>query len=166
MKSYAFGIDLGGTTVKIGLFDPQGTILEKWEIPTDKSNNGANVLSDIAASVLGKMKEKGIGADQVEGVGIDVPGPVLNETVVNRCVNIGWGVIDVGKELLVVHQNGYRFSRDIPVSYPESEALRSGLLVPGSEESRVLDEVRVRIGVHPDVRSDEDMASLALGLQI
>jgi glucokinase len=99
MKSYAFGIDLGGTTVKIGLFDPQGTILEKWEIPTDKSNNGANVLSDIAASVLGKMKEKGIGADQVEGVGIDVPGPVLNETVVNRCVNIGWGVIDVGKEL-------------------------------------------------------------------
>ena len=74
--------------------------------------------------------------------------------------------VDVGKELLVVHQNGYRFSRDIPVSYPESEALRSGLLVPGSEESRVLDEVRVRIGVHPDVRSDEDMASLALGHQI
>ena len=38
MKEYAFGIDLGGTTAKIGLFKTTGELLEKWEVPTDTSN--------------------------------------------------------------------------------------------------------------------------------
>ena len=76
MKEYAFGIDLGGTTAKIGLFTTAGALLEKWEVPTDTSNAGEHILENLAAAIMGKMQEKAIPAEQVEGVGIGVPGPV------------------------------------------------------------------------------------------
>ena len=47
MKEYAFGIDLGGTTAKVGLFTTSGALLEKWEVPTDTSNAGEHILSLI-----------------------------------------------------------------------------------------------------------------------
>lgn len=99
MGKFAFGIDLGGTTVKLGLFDTAGTLLESWEIPTRKENSGEMILPDIAAAIRSKMAEKGIAAAEVEGIGIDVPGPVLKESTVNTCVNLGWGVLNVAKAL-------------------------------------------------------------------
>lgn len=99
MKQYAFGIDIGGTTVKMGLFETTGTLVEKWEIPTRKDNGGSLILGDIAASIKDCLNKKEISADEVEGIGIDVPGPVIHETVVNHCVNLGWGVLDVAKEV-------------------------------------------------------------------
>ena len=45
---YIYGVDLGGTTVKMGLFDEEGNMLEKWEIVTRKENNGEHILPDIA----------------------------------------------------------------------------------------------------------------------
>ena len=75
MKEYAFGIDLGGTTAKIGLFKTTGELLEKWEVPTDTSNAGEHILKNLAAAVQGKMQEKGLAAEQIEGVGVGVPGP-------------------------------------------------------------------------------------------
>ena len=57
---YGFGVDLGGTTVKIAFFDETGTLLDKWEIPTVTANYGAQILSDIAASVQKYMDEKKI----------------------------------------------------------------------------------------------------------
>ena len=78
MKEYAFGIDLGGTTAKVGLFTTSGKLLEKWEVSTDTSNNGAHILENLAAAVQQKMQEKGLSADEVEGVGLGVPGPVLD----------------------------------------------------------------------------------------
>ena len=77
MKEYAFGIDLGGTTAKIGLFTTSGALLEKWEVSTDTSHAGEHILENLAAAILGKMKEQSIQPEQVEGVGIGVPGPVL-----------------------------------------------------------------------------------------
>ena len=82
MKEYAFGIDLGGTTAKIGLFKTTGELLEKWEVPTDTSNAGEHILENLAAAVQGKMQEKGLAAAQVEGVGVGVPGPVLDSRIV------------------------------------------------------------------------------------
>lgn len=99
MKKYGFGVDVGGTTCKIGLFDMEGTIQEKWEIKTNTENNGAAILDDVAASVLGKMEEKGIARDEVQGIGLGVPGPVNNEGIVMRCVNLGWDNVDAKKEL-------------------------------------------------------------------
>lgn len=97
--NYCFGIDVGGTSVKLGLFDTEGNLLDKWEIPTRKENGGAKILPDIAASVKGKIAEKKIDAAQVCGVGIGVPGPVTPDGYVPVCVNLGWKDIYPGREL-------------------------------------------------------------------
>ena len=101
MKEYAFGIDLGGTTAKIGLFTTSGALLEKWEVATDTSNAGEHILENLAAAILGKMKEQSIQPEQVEGVGIGVPGPVLeSSTVPIVCANLGgWGERNVSAQL-------------------------------------------------------------------
>ena len=101
MNEYAFGIDLGGTTAKIGLFTTSGALLEKWEVATDTSHAGEHILENLAAAVLDKMKEKSIQPEQVEGVGIGVPGPVLDSSIVPIvCANLGgWGERNVSAQL-------------------------------------------------------------------
>ena len=96
---YGFGIDLGGTTVKIAYFDETGTMLEKWEIPTVTANGGAQILPDIAASIRSYMETNQIDAASILGLGIGVPGPVNAKGVVNKCVNLGWGVFNIAEEL-------------------------------------------------------------------
>ena len=54
---YYIGIDLGGTTVKLGLFEENGTVLEKWEIPTRTEDEGSHVLPDIVNSIEEIIKE-------------------------------------------------------------------------------------------------------------
>lgn len=96
---YLFGIDLGGTTVKLGLFDEKGTILDKWEIPTRKENNGSLILQDIADAILAKMEERSIDKKDVIGAGMGVPGPVDAKGIVHKCVNLGWGEMNVADDL-------------------------------------------------------------------
>lgn len=95
---YGVGVDLGGTLVKIGLFGGRGDLLDCWSIKTDKSNNGKNILIDIAKSVSVKLAMKGIDKKQVDGLGIGIPGAVT-KGVVDKCINLGWGKVDVEKEL-------------------------------------------------------------------
>ncbi|MGN0465126.1 MAG: ROK family glucokinase [Lachnospiraceae bacterium] len=99
MKKYAVGIDVGGTTVKLGVFTVEGQLLDKWEIVTRKEENGKYILSDIATAVLGKLKEMNIEKDEVAGAGIGIPGPVRADGTVNGCVNLGWGVVPVKVEM-------------------------------------------------------------------
>ena len=99
MKPYAFGIDIGGTTVKCGFFNSDGTFVEKWEIPTRKEDGGARILPDIAEAIKAKLAEHNVGMDDVEGIGVGVPGPVLDDGVVNGCVNLGWGAFDIDEEM-------------------------------------------------------------------
>ena len=99
MKKYGFGVDVGGTTCKIGLFETTGTLLEKWEIPTDTSENGVRILDNVAAALKGKMAEKAIGAEEIQGIGIGIPGPVDARGEVAVCVNLGWKQVSVEKEL-------------------------------------------------------------------
>lgn len=99
MKKYGFGVDIGGTTCKLGLFETTGNLLEKWEIPTDTSNEGENILSDIAKSLKAKMEEQIIQKDDIEGIGIGLPGPVRSDGVVPTCVNLGWKNRSVAKEM-------------------------------------------------------------------
>ena len=96
---YGFGVDLGGTTVKIAYFDQDGTMLAKWEIPTVTANGGKQILPDIARSVLAYLEDNSIPKEDVLGIGIGVPGPVDNNGVVNGCVNLGWGVFNIHEEL-------------------------------------------------------------------
>lgn len=96
---YGFGIDLGGTTVKIAYLDETGTMLKKWEIPTVTANGGAQILPDIAASIRNYLEKNGIASDDILGIGIGVPGPVDAQGTVNRCVNLGWDVFNISEQL-------------------------------------------------------------------
>lgn len=100
MSKYAVGVDVGGTTVKLGLFDGDGRLLDNWEIPTVTENDGAAILPDVAESIRAKLAEKGIGETEVAGIGIGIPGPVDRDGVlVGRAVNLGWDSLDIPKAL-------------------------------------------------------------------
>ena len=92
---YGFGVALGGTTVKIAYFNEEGNLLHKWEIPTITEGSGSQILPDIAASINGFLFEKGIDKESVIGIGIGVPGPVDGKGIVNKCINLGWGVFNI-----------------------------------------------------------------------
>ena len=96
---YGFGIDLGGTTVKIAYFDETGNMLDKWEIPTVTEGNGTQILPDIAASIRQYIDGNQIVETEILGLGIGVPGPVDSKGIVNKCVNLGWGVFNIAEEL-------------------------------------------------------------------
>lgn len=90
MGKKCIGVDVGGTTVKIGLFEVTGELLKKWEIPTRKEEQGKYILDDVAASILDTLKRENLSLDDIKGAGIGVPGPVKNNGYVEVCVNLGW----------------------------------------------------------------------------
>ena len=92
---YVFGVDVGGTTVKLGFFSQDGTLLEKWEIPTLPEQGGSAILPDIARAIDGCLLRQGTSRRDVIGIGIGVPGPVDDLGNVNRCVNLNWGVFNL-----------------------------------------------------------------------
>ena len=96
---YGFGIDLGGTTVKIAYFDETGEMLQKWEIPTVTTDGGKHILPHIAASIRDFINAYQINETAILGMGIGVPGPVSGKGVVNKCVNLGWGVFNIAEQL-------------------------------------------------------------------
>jgi len=99
MGLYCFGIDVGGTTVKCGLFKTDGVLVEKWEIPTRTENNGSEIVPDVAKTIEEKLAEKNISKEEVDGIGIGVPGPVNAEGDVIAAVNLFWGYKKLSKEL-------------------------------------------------------------------
>ncbi len=99
MKKYLFGVDIGGTSIKIGLFDLAGNLLEKWDIITNKSDLGEHILKDIADSILSKKE-----ADDIFGIGFGVPGPVHKDIVLS-CVNLGWALKNVKEEFYAIIQD-------------------------------------------------------------
>ena len=96
---YGFGVDLGGTTVKLAYFNAAGTMLDKWEIPTNTDSEGSQILPDIAASIRGYLEQHRIADREILGIGIGVPGPVNGQGVVDCCVNLGWGRFNVEQAL-------------------------------------------------------------------
>ena len=105
MDKKCIGVDVGGTSVKIGLFEEDGRLLKKWEVRTRKEENGKNILPDVAASIRQVLKEEGISFDQIKGAGMGVPGPVLPDGSVEICVNLGWHNVNPQKELSAMLEN-------------------------------------------------------------
>lgn len=116
MAGYVFGVDVGGTTVKLGLFDINGNVIDKWEIPTRTENGGEKILPDIAKAIKDKMSQRQMIKEEVAGVGVGVPGPVDGNGIVHKAVNLGWGTVDLKKEL---------------------EALLDGMKVEGGNDANV-----------------------------
>lgn len=102
MKKYAYGVDIGGTTVKIGFFETTGKLVDTWEIPTRTENDGELILPDIGESIKENNEKNSITTDDIEGIGMGVPGPVKDDGTVLKCVNLGWGVFNVEKALSVI----------------------------------------------------------------
>lgn len=116
MKKYAFGVDIGGTTVKMGFFETDGTLLDTWEIPTRTQENGKYILRDIAEEIDKKIKEKSVSSLDVEGIGMGVPGPVGQDGTVFKCVNLGWGIFNVEQELTTLTGLKVRAGNDANVA--------------------------------------------------
>lgn len=96
---YCFGVDIGGTTIKMGLFTAEGELLDKWEITTRRENGGEKVPQDIADAIEKKCADKNIEKSDITGVGIGVPGPVRNDGTVMKCANLGWGIFNVNEKM-------------------------------------------------------------------
>ena len=96
MAKYYVGVDVGGTTVKMGLFSDEGEFIRKWEIPTRTEDGGKQILPDIVDSIKNETADSG----EVLGIGIGVPGPVTDDGVVLKCANLGWGVFSAKDELI------------------------------------------------------------------
>lgn len=97
--TYCLGIDVGGTSIKMGLFTTEGEILDKWEIKTHTENEGKTILPDIAESVLSKIRERGIDKADIKGMGVGVPAPVTGDGIVKNTANLGWKYKEVNREL-------------------------------------------------------------------
>ena len=98
MDSLYFGVDIGGTATKIGAFDQRGTLLSKWEIKTDTSENGSLILPNIAEEILHYARN----LSRIIAIGVGVPGPVQRGGYVKRCVNLGWGDFTPARELAAI----------------------------------------------------------------
>lgn len=99
MGKYSVGVDIGGTTVKMGLFTEDGTVLDKWEIVTRKEEAGKYILGDIAESLKSKLRERTVAKEEIIGIGLGVPGPITPDGTVLKCANLGWGVFSVVEEV-------------------------------------------------------------------
>lgn len=94
-----FGVDVGGTTIKIGMFDNRCKLLKKCEIKTDKTDSGANILPDICQKINEILDEFRLSKNECMGVGIGLPGPVTADGYILGCVNLGWGTFNVKETL-------------------------------------------------------------------
>lgn len=109
MRPYAFGVDIGGTAIKLGLFQTDGCLLEKWSIPTRTEDAGSHVLPDVIESIRSKLEERSLPWEQVEGVGLGVPGPVREDGTVMRCINLGWDVFNIPERIRGLEPRIHRF---------------------------------------------------------
>ena len=96
---YCFGVDIGGTTVKLGLFKFDGEVIEKWEIKTRTENEGSNILPDVAATIQEHMAQHSLTKEDILGVGVGIPAPVMESGIVKATANLGWGYKEVRHEL-------------------------------------------------------------------
>ena len=115
-KNYCLGVDIGGTSIKIGLFSKYGELLYKCSIPTNTESNGKYILTEIAKSITSIINSKNISIEDVIGIGIGVPGPVDNNGVVKKCVNIGWDVTDVKTELQTLLKTNVSVGNDANIA--------------------------------------------------
>lgn len=99
MHKYIIGTDIGGTSVKLGLFTKEGELVHKWEIRTDRTDGGEKVPQDIAATVKETLELRNIDTADVIGMGIGVPGPVKSDGTVMKCPNLGWGIFNVADRM-------------------------------------------------------------------
>ena len=96
---YCLGVDVGGTTVKMGLFQTDSVLIDKWEIPTRKELVEDVILADIAEAIKERLTKHQVQREDVVGIGVGVPAAVTGEGFVKQVANLGWKEKDVKQEL-------------------------------------------------------------------
>ena len=99
MEKVCFGIDIGGTAVKVGLFNTTGKLLDKWDFATRKTENGKDILKDSAEFIKNKINELDLKEENIIGVGIGIPGPVKDNGEVLELANLGLGHFNIEEEM-------------------------------------------------------------------
>lgn len=94
-----FGVDIGGTEIKTGMFSEDCRLIEKWSVKTDLSDQGSHIIEDVAAGIRAHMEQRGISSEDVLGIGMGIPGPVDPSGYVKKCVNLNWNEFDPVAEL-------------------------------------------------------------------
>lgn len=98
-----FGVDIGGTQIKIGSFSEKGELLDKWAVDTDLSDQGKRIIPAVAGEIRKYASEHQIPMDRIAGIGMGIPGPVDKDGYVKVCVNLNWRdfnpVTEMEKEL-------------------------------------------------------------------
>lgn len=105
MKKTIIGVDIGGTTVKIGFVTQNGDIITKWEIPTNIVDNGKNIIEEVWTSIKNELENNKITKEEILGVGIGAPGFIDDSTgFVYSAVNIGWNNFALAQEFKKISQ--------------------------------------------------------------
>ena len=148
MGQWTVGVDVGGTEIKLGLFDDR--LREKWSVPTNIQDNGSHILSEIAESIVRKCNDTGIEAKDLNGVGIGLPGPVLEENIVKGCVNLGWSEMAVADQFSGVLAAAFGSRNlDIPIKAANdaNAAALGEMWIGGGKDCRNLVMVTLGTGV-------------------
>lgn len=96
---YCIGTDVGGTTVKFGLFCEDGRLIKKWEIPTKTEGRKEKLYADIADSIREQLKMEGITTGELAGIGMGIPGPVMPDGSISTLVNLGVSDLNPSREM-------------------------------------------------------------------
>ncbi len=98
--SYFVGVDIGGTNVEMGILNELGEILIKKSIKTDSKKGAEDTFGRIWTAINSLITELGITKDDIKSIGMGIPGPVLNNSVVKIAANFSWGDNFPAKELM------------------------------------------------------------------
>lgn len=88
---YYVGIDLGGTNTKIGLLNIEGDILKSSIIKTLSSEGVDKTMERIWSVIQELAKETDVNIENVKGIGMGIPGPVEDQSIVAFFANFPWG---------------------------------------------------------------------------
>lgn len=98
--SYFVGVDIGGTNVEMGILNELGEILIKKSIKTDSKKGAEDTFGRIWTAISSLITELGITKDDIKSIGMGIPGPVLNNSIVKIAANFSWGDNFPAKELM------------------------------------------------------------------
>ncbi|AEA01260.1 MULTISPECIES: ROK family protein [Aerococcus] len=113
---FIVGIDLGGTTAKLALFSLDLGKIDQWQLPTDTTDHGANIISNLAQTIKEHVEAKHLDLKNCLGIGMGSPGAINRKRgTVTGAYNLGWD-----NEIAVVDQFQARLGQ-LPV-YIENDA--------------------------------------------
>ncbi len=110
MSKYYFGIDVGGTEIKFGMFNDSNKLLDSFRIPTPTVNVRVELVETIYTQIIKKLRQDKHEVRELLGIGITIPGLVV-DGIVAFCSNI-----DLGQDFDIVSEIKTRFgSPDLKV---------------------------------------------------